>query len=445
MRMRFLTLFALAASALFAATAEPFKANDTVTYIGDSITHGGTYHSIVTLYYATRFPGRPIRFYNCGIGGDRASSIMSDEVYRLKIDILSHKPTAATIMLGMNDIGRTDYAEGKSGPEIMEKRKQSVEIYKENMQKLIAALKGAGVKLTLLTPSIYEEAPKLNGARIGALTAGANATLGQCGQLVKGWAKENGAGVADFWTYMNQINAQERKKDPMFTIVGPDRVHPGPVGHFVMGYVLLKAQGVPRDVARVVVDGKKAGQSVNAKVDAVKKSKTGVEFDALENALPFVAPEEAKAALAMVPFDAEMNQEILQVKGLKKGKYALTIDGAAVGEYTSDELKKGVNLAGNEATPQYKQSAEATRINSDRVKAAQKIRGVVAQKYGMSRAKVDVMDGDALLKAATARKSQPVLDDLKAPGKNEREYEELMAALYKATQPKSHHYTLAKK
>ena len=122
MRVRLLTLLVLAASVLCAATAQPFQAHDIVTFVGDSITHGGTYHSVVTLFYATRFPDRPIKFYNCGIGGDRASSIMSDEVYRLKVDILGHRPTAATIMLGMNDIGHADYAEGKSGPEVMEKR-----------------------------------------------------------------------------------------------------------------------------------------------------------------------------------------------------------------------------------------------------------------------------------------------------------------------------------
>ena len=52
------------------SSAKPFDDGDTVCFVGDSITHGGTYHSIVTLYYATRFPGKTIRFYNCGISGD---------------------------------------------------------------------------------------------------------------------------------------------------------------------------------------------------------------------------------------------------------------------------------------------------------------------------------------------------------------------------------------
>src|SRR5580704_9971176 len=114
MRRLFL-LFLLACTTALAQDAQMFQPNDVVCYVGDSITHGGTYHSIVTLFYATRFPDRPMRFYNEGIGGDRASMIMSDERYRLGVDILGKKCTVASIMLGMNDIGRGDYGISKSG------------------------------------------------------------------------------------------------------------------------------------------------------------------------------------------------------------------------------------------------------------------------------------------------------------------------------------------
>ena len=58
------TLFASSLAATAAesfGTAEPFKAEDTLCFVGDSITHGGTTHSIVMLYYATRFPERAIQ------------------------------------------------------------------------------------------------------------------------------------------------------------------------------------------------------------------------------------------------------------------------------------------------------------------------------------------------------------------------------------------------
>src|SRR5271170_7639154 len=121
-------------------SAQPFQSGDTVCWVGDSITHGGSYHAIVELFYATRFPDRNIRYYNDGIGGDRASAIMSDEKYRLDADILAHKPTVATSMLGMNDVNRADYGADKAGAEIQEKHQHFLDVYDENMRKLMDSL-----------------------------------------------------------------------------------------------------------------------------------------------------------------------------------------------------------------------------------------------------------------------------------------------------------------
>ena len=409
--MKRLLLLLVVAGGCFAA--EPFRANDVVCYVGDSITHGGTYHSIVTLYYATRFPDRPIRFYNCGIGGDRASMIMSDERYRLNVNILGHKPTAATIMLGMNDVGHADYVEGQSGPEVEAKRKASLDTYRENMQKLIAALQGAGARLTLITPSIYEEAPRFATGDATKPRLGVNAALGECARYVRQFSEQYHTGLVDFWGGMNAVNAEQRKTDPLYSVVGPNRVHPDAVGHFVMAYLFLKAQNLPREVAVIGVDArkKKAVAPVNCRVDNIKAAKNKIEFDALENSLPLVVPEEARPALKAVPFMKDFDQEILAVHKLKKGSYELAIDGHAAGKYSNKDLDKGVNLAENTEAPQYQQAAGVTKINTDRTKLAQKMRDIVSQKYALSRAKFDVLDRDALIQRLrsqiTAAKSAP--------------------------------------
>jgi hypothetical protein len=41
---------------------EPFTDGDKVCFIGNSITHGGKYHSLIYLYYLTRFPEKEIKF-----------------------------------------------------------------------------------------------------------------------------------------------------------------------------------------------------------------------------------------------------------------------------------------------------------------------------------------------------------------------------------------------
>jgi lysophospholipase L1-like esterase len=445
---------------LTAQDAQPFRANDVVCYVGDSITHGGTYHSIVTLFYATRFPGSPMRFYNEGIGGDRASMIMSDERYRLNVDILGKKPTVASIMLGMNDVGRVDYEPGRTGPDVEAKRAASLATYHDNMQKLIESLTKIGARLILITPSIYEEAPKFSVPGDAAEPAvGVNAVLGKCALQVREFAKEYHAGVADFWGTMNAVNEEQRKTDPLFSVVGPNRIHPGPIGHFVMAYAFLKAQNVPHEVATISVNAHKkaADHEMNCKIDKVIASKTGVEFDALEGALPMVVPEEAKPALKLVPFEGQFNQEVVKVSGLKKGNYELKIDQNVIGEYSADELNRGVDIAENPATPQYQQSEAVTRINTDRTKTAAKIRDVVAVKYPMSRAKFDVLDHDALLTRLQAQvaasktrdtasnRFAAALKDTEEPGKLDAQYEELTNAMYKAAQPSSHHFALVRK
>ncbi len=460
MRKFLLPLLLLTGALLCAQDAPMFQANDVVCYVGDSITHGGTYHSIVTLFYVTRFPDKPMRFYNEGIGGDRASMIMSDERYRLDVDILGKKPTVASIMLGMNDIGRTDYAAGKTGPEIEARRAASLATYHENMQKLIEALQKSGARLILITPSIYEEAPKFSEPGNAAdPTLGSNAALGKCAVQIREFAKQYHAGVADFYGTMNAVNEEQRKTDPLFSVVGPNRVHPGPIGHFVMAYAFLKAQNMPREVAAVSVNArkKKTDHEVNCKIFGIVAGKGRVEFDALENALPMVVPDEAKAALKLVPFEGRFNQEIVKVQGLKKGEYEVKIDEASIGDYSAEELQRGVDIAENPATPQYQQSAAVTKINTDRTKTAAKMRDVVSTKYAMSRAKFDVLNHDLLLKrlqdqVAAAKTHNTnynrlvaALQDTEDPGKLDAEYEGLTAAMYKAAQPRPHHFVLVLK
>ena len=440
-------------------SAPPFQSGDVVCFVGDSITHGGTYHSIVTLFYATRFPDRTLTTFNCGIGGDRASGIMSDEKYRLNVDILAHRPSAATIMLGMNDVGHTDYRGVTLSPEVEARRQASLAKYEENMQKLIRTLQGAGAKLTLITPSIYDEATRLPTAS-PAVSVGGNAALGVFAEKVRGWSRQYQTGLVDFDRAMNVINLREQQKDPSFTIVGPDRVHPGPVGHFVMGYIFLKAQGLAGVVAKIGVDAKQGRTSgaVNCVIEGVKAGPAGVNFTCTEKALPLVVPEEARPALALVPFQREFNEEKLVVTGLAAGNYELRIDDQVAGEFSAAALATGVDLAANDRTPQYRQSAAATKISSQRTAVGAQLRGLASQLYSLSKSKVDVSDAAAVEKtlttrlAASAKKDgtpdvrlKAALDTFRQRAELERNYIILATQLHDACQPKAHRFVLTKK
>jgi lysophospholipase L1-like esterase len=437
-------------------SAQPFQSGDTVCWVGDSITHGGSYHAIVELFYATRFPDRTIHYYNEGIGGDRASGIVSDENYRLNADILSHKATVATIMLGMNDINRGDYTD-QPAPEAGQKHQHFLDLYEESMRKLMDSLTKAGARLILIQPSIYDDTTTLPAAR--ANSPGSNAALEKCSLKIQQWANEYHAGTVNFYGEMNEVNQREQKKDPNYTLVGADRIHPGPVGHFVMAYTFLKAQNMPREVSALEINAKKEkpGTLVNSDVRNIRKLSSGLEFDATEKALPLVVSEAARPALALVPFMDELNREMLTVTGLSKGQYVLKIDEADVGEFSAAQLGAGINLAENAKTPQYQQSAAATQISADRTKAGAALRDISAQKYGLSKAKVDVSDHadvekrmrDQIAAAQDAGKPvnrawKAVLADLAEPGKLMQQYDGLSAALLQACQPKEHHYSLTR-
>jgi serine phosphatase RsbU (regulator of sigma subunit) len=208
------------------------------------------------------------------------------------------------------------------------------------------------------------------------------------------------------------------------------------------------------------VDAKKeqAVATVNSEVRHIRKSSTGVEFDAFEKSLPMVVPEDATLALALVPFMSELNRETLTVSGLVKGEYVLKIDGEEVGSFSDASLTKGLNLAENAKTPQYQQSAAATKISAERTKVGATIRDMAAQKYTLSKAGVDVSDNadverrmrDQMAAAKETGRTvnrawELVLQDLAEPGKLMKQYDELSSALLKACQPKEHHYALVRK
>ncbi|HWA10345.1 MAG TPA: SGNH/GDSL hydrolase family protein [Opitutaceae bacterium] len=349
-----------------AANATPsagFRNHDRWCAIGDSITHSGTYHEWIELYYITRLPGAVIDVFNCGISGDRAAGGLQ----RLGWDVLPHQPTVATIMFGMNDVERALYTDDPPTPEILGKRKAALESYQQNQRALVAALQKAGVRVILLTPSIFDETAE----EAAPKQTGVNGALGDCAAFVKQLGAETGCAVIDFYRPMNLFTQSRQAKDPKFTMVGPDRIHPGPAGHLAMAYLFLQAQGAPSDVARLSLDARTArvvGTPVHGTATNVRAQGAGLAFTWSEHALPFPIDPDCAPALEWVSFNRELNQEVLQVSGLKPGRYALRIDGVEVHTYSAEELAAGANLAEEPRTPQYQQALEVLRLLNSRTK-----------------------------------------------------------------------------
>jgi lysophospholipase L1-like esterase len=361
------------------ARGELFKDGETVCFLGDSITHGGRYHGLICDYYATRFPDRTVRFVNAGVPGDTAWGALN----RLQADVIDKKPTSVAIMFGMNDVGRGNYvAEPTAAQKAAHQRAQDG--YRTSMEKLVGRIRAeAGEpKLFLITPSPFDQ------TCVNSRTnnqPGCNDGLGRCAATVRDLAAKNSAALVEFYEPMTALNLEQQKKDPTYTIVGADRVHPGVPGHLMMAWLFLKAQGAPAIVSKVTVDAASGltAESVNAEVTAVAKKDGGVTFTMLEKALPFPIPASAKPVLSLLPIERDLNQETLSVTGLKPGKYELRIDGAAVGQYTEGDLAEGVNLASNERAPQVKQALEVARANEARRGAESQTRSLLSMRRSL--------------------------------------------------------------
>ena len=328
-----------------------FQNGDRWTAVGDSITQGGAYSAWVYLFYATRFPDRKLELLNAGNSGDSAGGAL----VRYDWDIQPKKSTVATVMFGMNDVGRGLYDTNPATPEIAARRAEVLKDYRGKMTELAARLKADGTRIIFLGPSIYDEKsicphpPQI----------GVNGALGDCAAFVRKLAGDVGGTFIDFNGPMTALSARLQAKDPSVSLLRPDRVHPSEQGHFVLSYLFLKGQNVPGIVSSVTVDAvaQRANDVCNASVDKLAVADGGLAFTLTENALPYPVGKELEKVLTWVPFQEELNRELLKVRGLAAGNYQLLIDGKEVRRLSAEELASGVNLALEKNTPQALQSA----------------------------------------------------------------------------------------
>ena len=369
-----LTLGAAAAE----APDRSFRAADRWAVVGDSITQGSRYHSFIYLFHATRHPEREFRSYNCGISGDSAAGA----VQRFDWDIGVHRPTVATIMLGMNDVNRGLYAPGQAGEAVEAQRRGAIEAHLAALAQLAERLQALSCRVVFITPSIYDQ----TGALQAENCVGVNEALGRCGEGARGLAARLGAGVIDLHGPMTELNARRQQADPAATLVGPDRVHPGDPGQLVMAYYILKGQGVAGTVAEMGIDAT-AGQPTtqgNCRITDLQCQGATVRFTCTAAALPYPVLPAAAPALQWVPFMDDLNREMLTVTGLPAGQYAVLVDGRLLVAAAAPELAAGLNLAGNPRSPMLKQALAVMAAEEKRQAVAARMRTFAAQRHWLT-------------------------------------------------------------
>ena len=425
-----------------------FQAGDRWCVLGDSITEGGYYHRYVELFYCTRFPERKLDVLNCGIRGDTAPGALR----RLQWDCLAARPTVVSVMLGMNDVGWNLIR--LPAAEVERRRAERAETYDQAMRTLTKSLLEAGVTVVLITPSIFDDTADLPREKC----SGAGAALAGLANRVQAIAREFRTPVVDFNGPMTAINAEQQRRDPHFTIVGPDRVHPTEPGHFVMAYEFLRTQKLSGVVARITVDAAagKPGGLENCAVTDLKVQPNAVSFTCLENSLPFPVDGKPAPALELVPFTQEFNQELLQVHGLAPGDYELSIGGRVIRTFSAALLADGVNLAVEPNAPQLRQSLAVLAELRRKWQVENRLRAVAAiehQVWPDARPPADVAQRTAELDARlpsiagtnrewAARLRANYLENKKREAELCRSMDAAVNAARLAAQPKPHAFTL---
>ena len=429
----------------------PFTDGEIVAFIGDSITHDGRWHRYIAEFYATRFPDRRIVFVNAGISGDVAGGALQ----RLGADVLSWKPTTAVVMLGMNDVGRDAYRPGSDGDPLMRAiRERHLKTYGENMDKLATGLRASCQRLILVTPSPYEDAAALAAANL----PGCNAALGQAGEVVARLAAGKQAALIDLHTPMTALDRLRQQQDPAFTLIGPDRVHPGSPGHLVMAWLFLKAQGVPALVSRTIIDVKtRTAQAEHAVVSDAEFQDGGTSFTLAGSCLPFPIADDARPALACAAIEADLDREEVLVTHLAEGSWILAIDGSPIGSWTAAEFATGVGIGLNPRTPQYLQALQVQRMCEERRQLEHRLRAVAMVEYRVFKpGEVDLASPDQVasaieqgLAASPAPYLRKMLEECRAsrpevPALRER-VRGLSETIRLAAQPKPHKYRIFRK
>jgi lysophospholipase L1-like esterase len=415
-----------------AATPAPFEPGERWCALGDSITHSGRYHHYIYLFYGTRYPERPIDFFNAGISGDNAGGALQ----RLDADVLRHRPTLVTVMFGMNDVARNLYAETAPSAETLAKREAAIARFATNLRELAGRLRSANLRAVMVTPSIFDDTAEAAAPNL----PGVDAALARCSEITRSAAAEFGFAAIDLHGPMQAINRAQQAKDPRFSLVGPDRVHPEEPGHFVMAYLILKAQGVTGSVAELRADA---------------DGKPALEFSATEPSLPFPVPAACKPALALVPFTDELNRQTLRVDRLPEGDYALAIDGEPAGVFPRAKLAAGINLAALDETPQLRQARAVAALDEKRFGLVRRLRTLdyVEAKMGRTIGDPSPFDWKPKAEALAAQQGgnpwiraqyQAYLEIKPAEATLREQLADTIAEIRASNRPKPHRFTLQK-
>ncbi len=302
------------------------KKGDRVAWLGGQIWELMQDQADLETIVAIRLAGQQIVFRNCGWSGDdvsgRARAVfgsVEDGYQRRLVDLKNAKPNVVFVAYGQNEALDRSWTSEK---------------FQQGLQRLVQDLKSAGYRLVLLSPAEIPTGTRFPKNRLNE----ANERIKQFGKIGQTMAQQEGC----YWMQLPGMSATETF----------DGLRPHPNGYQSLGMkwaeVLLsnfsETQKTPAPLPKVI--SLSASKETSVKSGDWNLSPLSVEKETLRWKEQFSAlPVENLHVLDQLGREQPEKRSI-QIEGLARGKYKLTVAGNEVAQANAEEWAKGLAIAG---------------------------------------------------------------------------------------------------
>lgn len=229
---------------------EKFKDNETVVFLGDSITFNSRWISEIFEYYANNCRDKKVKIYSCGVPGGRAETGMFD----LERNILKFSPDRVIVMYGMNEINASVYLDDmEESADTIETRRWHLFKFYNDLTSIANRLIGRNIKVGFCTNTPKDTTDVTEKCDFKTVNIG----LKNAADITKRVAMEHNCEFVDFFTPMLEFVDTVRKINKDTAFIKEDRTHPNDLGNSIMAKLFLNAQGfknVPMPTAENIAD-----------------------------------------------------------------------------------------------------------------------------------------------------------------------------------------------
>lgn len=227
-------LFLIGSYSISAQKITPFFSDiHRIVFLGNSITHAGTYISDVETYFLIQYPQLNVEFINVGLPSETVSGLSEpghaggkfprpDLHERLQRILVMTKPDLIIACYGMNDGIYLPYDE------------QRFQKFKDGITWLHDEVIHSGASIIHVTPPVYDELVGKRPGYASVLDTYSQWLISQ--QEVAQWK------VIDTHFPMKKYLEDHRSTDSTF-VLAKDGVHPGALGHWLIARQILSYMG----------------------------------------------------------------------------------------------------------------------------------------------------------------------------------------------------------